>query len=136
METRLSIVIKKRKKLSKKEPTSSRITQIKTFFDGGYYQKALKTLNKIDNPMLLSNGKHIIEYFYRKGRIYDEMENIILAKENYKKTIDLGRNTNYFFAAKSALQLAFIHEKNGEYTKAIYFLKNVLPCKIMSTNKV
>ena len=77
----------------------------------------------------------MIEYFYRKGRIYDEMENIILAEENYKKSIDLGRNTNYFFAAKSALQLAFIHEKKGEKTKAIYFLMNVLPWKITNTNK-
>ena len=71
--------------------------------------------------MLLSNGKFIIEYFYRKGRIYDEMENIILAKENYKKSIDLGRNTNYFFAAKSALQLAFIHEKKEKKQGYILF---------------
>ena len=77
-------------------------------------------------PCLLSNDKYIIEYYYRKGRIYDEMENIILAKDNYKKTIDLGRNTNYFFAAKSALQLAFIHEKNGENNKAIYFFNKCI----------
>ena len=68
--------------------------------------------------MLFSNEKHIIEYFYRKGRIYDEMQNIILAKENYQKTIDLGRNTNYFFAAKSALQLGIYSRKKGEQNKS------------------
>ena len=76
--------------------------------------------------MLFSNGKHIIEYFYRKGRIYDEMQNISLAKEKYQKTIDLGRNANYFFAAKSALQLGLIHEKNGNNTKAIYFFNECM----------
>ena len=49
------------------------------------------------------------------------MENIILAKENYKKSIDLGRNTNYFFAAKSALQLAFIHEKKEKKPRLYTF---------------
>ena len=76
--------------------------------------------------MLLSNGKFIIEYYYRKGRIYDEMQNIGLAKDNYKKTIDLGQNANYFFAAKSALQLALIHEKNAENKKAIYFFNKCI----------
>ena len=76
--------------------------------------------------MLLSNDKFIIEYFYRKGRIYDEMENIFLAKENYKKTIDLGRNTNYFFAAKSALQLGIYSRKKRRKNKAIYFFSECI----------
>ena len=114
------------KAFEKRSQPHPELLKARLLFDGGYHQKALKKLNKIDNPMLLSNGKFIIEYFYRKGRIYDEMENIILAKENYKKSIDLGRNTNYFFAAKSALQLAFIHEKKGEKTKAIYFFKECI----------
>ena len=114
------------KAFEKRNQPHPELLRSRLFFDGGYHQKALKTLKKIDNPMLFSNSKHIIEYFYRKARIYDEMQNIILAKENYEKTIDLGRNTNYFFAAKSALQLGFIHEKNGEYTKAKYFFNECI----------
>ena len=48
---------------------------------------------------------------------------ILFLQKNYKKSIDLGRNTNYFFAAKSALQLAFIHEKKGEKTRLYTFLR-------------
>ena len=54
------------------------------------------------------------------------MQNISLAKENYQKTIDFGRNTNYFFAAKSALQLGLIHEKNGNISKAEYFFNECI----------
>lgn len=113
------------KAFEKRSQPHPELLKSRLLFDGGYHQEALKTLNKIDDPMLLSSG-NIIEYFYRKGRIYDEMNNIILAKENYKKTIDLGRNTNYFFAAKSALQLAFIHEKNKENAKAIFFFNKCI----------
>ena len=95
----------------KRNQPHPQLLKSRLLFDGGYHQKALKSLKKINNPILFSNSKHMIEYFYRKGRIYDEIQNIILAEENYKKTINLGRNANHFFAAKSALQLGFIHEK-------------------------
>ena len=114
------------KAFEKRSQPHPQLLKSRLLFDGGYYQKALKSLKKIDNPMLLSNDKYIIEYYYRKGRIYDEMQNIGLAKDNYKKTIDLGQNANYFFAAKSALQLALIHEKNAENKKAIYFFNKCI----------
>ena len=110
----------------KRSQPHPKLLKSRLLFDGGYHQKALKSLKKIDNPMLFSNSNYIIEYFYRKGRIYDEMQNISLAKENYQKTIDFGRNTNYFFAAKSALQLGLIHEKNGNISKAEYFFNECI----------
>ena len=54
------------------------------------------------------------------------MQKISLAKENYQKTIDLGRNTNYFFAAKSALQLGIIYEKNANNTKAVFYFNECI----------
>jgi tetratricopeptide (TPR) repeat protein len=40
----------------------------------------------------------------------------------YKKTIKMGRDEEYYFAAKSALQLAYIYEKVKDYDNAkIYF---------------
>ena len=110
----------------KRNQPHPQLLKSRLLFDGGYHQKALKSLKKINNPILFSNSKHMIEYFYRKGRIYDEIQNIILAEENYKKTINLGRNANHFFAAKSALQLGLIHEKNGDNTKAIYFFNECI----------
>ena len=110
----------------KRSQPNLHLLKSRLLFDGGYHSKALKSLKKIKNPVQLSNVKHIIEYFYRKGRIYDEMQKSSLAKENYQKTIDLGRNTNYFFAAKSALQLAIIHEKNASNTKAIFYFKECI----------
>ena len=102
------------------------LLKARLLFDGGYYQKALKSIKKIDNPMLFSNGKHILEYFYRKGRIYDEMNETALAKENYQKTIDLGRNATYYFAAKSALQMGLIHEVAGKKSEATYYFEECI----------
>ena len=110
----------------KRSQPNLQLLKSRLLFDGGYHQKALKSLKKIKNPVRLSNVKHIIEYFYRKARIYDEMQKISLAKENYQKTIDLGRNTNYFFAAKSALQLGIIYEKNANNTKAVFYFNECI----------
>ena len=114
------------KAFEKRSQPHPQLLKSRLLFDGGYNQKALKSIKKIDNPMLFSNSKHIIEYFYRKGRIYDEMQKISLAKDNYLKAINLGRNSNYFFAAKSALQLGLIYEKNENNNKAIHFFKECI----------
>lgn len=114
------------KAFEKKSQPHPQLLKSRLLFDGGYLQKGLRSLKKIDNPMYFSNGKHIIEYFYRKGRIYDEMQNISLAKENYQKTIDLGRNSTYYFAAKSALQMGLIYEKSQDKRKAVSYFEECI----------
>ena len=102
------------------------LLKARLLFDGGYYTKAQKTLKKIGNPMLISNGRNIIEYFYRSGRVHEAQKEILLAKENYQKTIDLGRHSSYYYAAKSALQMGIIWEQNNNLSKAQYYFEDCI----------
>ena len=104
----------------------AQLLKARLLFDGGYYTKALKTLKKIGNPMFFSNGRNIIEYFYRSGRVYDALKETTLAKENYQKTIDLGRNATYYYAAKSALQMGIIWEQSNNLPKAQYYFEDCI----------
>ena len=45
------------KAFEKRSQPHPQLLKSRLLFDGGYYQKALKSLKKIDNPMLLSNDK-------------------------------------------------------------------------------
>ena len=76
--------------------------------------------------MVFSNDRNIIEYFYRSGRVYDALKETALAKENYQKTIDLGRNATYYYAAKSALQMGIIWEQSHNLPKAQYYFEDCL----------
>ena len=92
------------------------------FFDGGYSKLALEELQKIKSPTLLNDSKNNLEYYYRLGRCMEQMENYELAIKHYNKTIKSGSKEHYYFAAKSALQIALIYEKNKKYKEAeIYF---------------
>ena len=52
METQLLMVIKKHKSFRKRSQPHPKLLKSRLLFDGGYHQKALKSLKKIDNPML------------------------------------------------------------------------------------
>jgi tetratricopeptide (TPR) repeat protein len=68
----------------------------------------------------------MIELYYRIGRVNDALNNSAIASKNYQKTIDLGRNSSYYYAAKSALQLALIWENKGDYKKAQYYFNDCI----------
>jgi len=87
-------------------------------FDGGYYDRALKEL--LDNSVQshLKSHKDLIEYSYRLGRIYHEQGNTRQALENYRQTIQRGKNDPYYYAAASAFQMGLIYENNGMTGKA------------------
>ena len=113
----------------KKTQPQLHLLQARLLFDGGYYNEALGVINQIENPMFFSNGHFIIKYFYRKGRIYDALEETSLAIENYHKTIDLGRHNRAFYASKSALQIGLIFEEKGNIIKAKYYFEDCISMK-------
>lgn len=95
------------------------------YFDGGYYQKAydyLKTKKESD----FSHLSHQIEYNYRMGRILQMLKKPNDAIQYYDRAIQTGKQTSYYYASASALQLGIIYEEYKNYTKARQFFNYCL----------
>ena len=111
------------KDAKKKYITHSRLLSTRLLYDGGYYQAALKELQSAKT--LKEYSGFYDEYWYRLARIQSKLDydtNEIIA--HYQKAFDLGKASSNYFAPMSALQIAFIYEKNKEYINAkIYFEK-------------
>ena len=98
------------------------LLKARLFFDGGYYELALEELQKINFTNSFNKSKNNLEYFYRLGRCMEKMGNDKAAIEYYNKTIKSGFKDYYYYAAKSALQIGLIQERNKNYQEAkIYF---------------
>lgn len=86
-------------------------------FDGGYYSKALAAIANSEADDFLTT-KDKTEYYYRLGRINDELEKDDMALSNYQNTINVGKNLKYYYAAKAAIQMGKIYERKNNPTKA------------------
>ncbi len=72
---------------------------------------ALDALNFTDTHAISDNEK--VSYIYRIARIYHQMNYTEKAKKYYKITIDLGGNSDEYYAANAALKLGGIYESEG-----------------------
>lgn len=101
------------------------LLKVRLLSDGGFYQEALKQLQgkkAADFPETPDK----IEYAYRLGRIYDEMNHDQNAIAMYEVTARLGENRTEYFAARSCLQLGYIYEKRGDKTSALKWFQKCL----------
>lgn len=97
-------------------------------FDGGYFSKALQTLAGKDvNDFRLLRDK--IEFHYRLGRIFDELNRDNDAISSYQKAIATGKHTSYYYAANAALSIGYIYENKNEKAKAASFFKQAIAMK-------
>ncbi|HVW96026.1 MAG TPA: hypothetical protein VHA56_08665 [Mucilaginibacter sp.] len=104
------------------------LLKARLFFDGGYYSKAMAQLaNKDINDFRLTRDK--IQYFYYLGRINDKINKNYEAVLNYQKTIALGKETSYYYAANAALMIGNIYEEIKENKKAAYYYNQALDMK-------
>jgi hypothetical protein len=101
------------------------LLESKLLFDGGGYQKALTTLQQIDKKQL-GSIPNILEYNFRYGRLFEELQNNDKAILFYNACIQMGRNRKEYFAARAALQKGFIYEKQGQQKLAIAAFKECL----------
>jgi hypothetical protein len=86
--------------------------------DGGYHKQALDKLEEYkesDFPDVADK----LEYNFRLGRAYDELNDDKKAVQLYQRTINLGKTRKEHFAARSALQMALIYERVGMKEEAI-----------------
>lgn len=98
-------------------------------FDGGYYEKALAAMTGYTGKDFLKNEKDSLEFTYRVGRIYHEWGKPDNSIPFYDKTIKNGFDSEYYYAANSALKLGNIYEDKGDYNKALYYYKEAQSMK-------
>ena len=79
---------------------------------------------------LLQRNKSIkLEILYRKARNHEKLNQFQLAKKYYNDTYNLGNDMNFYFAAKSALQLGLLYENEGLNEKAIEYFNKCINLK-------
>jgi tetratricopeptide (TPR) repeat protein len=93
------------------------LLEVRLLVDGGYAKQALERISVVKESSLDMPGK--LEYNFRMGRIYDELGNESKALQYYQVTINMGRDRQEHFAARSALQMAFIYEQQGKINEAL-----------------
>jgi len=104
------------------------LLQARLLNDGGYYRQALALLHgKNTGNFALAEEK--LEFAYRAGRLFDDMENDSLAIVFYKQAIDLGEKRKEHFAARAALQTGFIFEKQGDKQTAVQWFQRCINMK-------
>ncbi len=106
------------KEANTSEIPNTGLLKSRLLFDGGYYSLSEGVLRKSFTDGKLQTEKEKLEYIYRLARIYDEWGNFTLAEIYYTTTIEKGKDLPYFFAANSALQLAYEYESQGKKAKA------------------
>ncbi|SFP70247.1 tetratricopeptide repeat protein [Parafilimonas terrae] len=93
--------------------------------DGGYNQQAISLLrSKSANDFTDATDK--LEYTYRTGRIYDDMNYDDSAVKYYQAAISLGINRTEYYASRAALQIGMIYEKQGNKQLAIQYYQKCL----------
>lgn len=107
---------------------NSTLLKARLLFDGGYYERALKELTK-SKRNFLKTAKDTLENTYRIGRIYHEWGKTSEAIPYYKKTVENGAESEYYYAANSALNLGLIYEDAGNYEKAKDYYKRATSMK-------
>ena len=93
------------------------LLKARLLFDGGYYSKGLEVLSDKKEGDY-APGRNKAEYYYRLGRINDELRKDENALSNYQLAINEGKTLKYYFAANSALQMGKIYERQKNYSKA------------------
>lgn len=103
---------------------NKQLTISRLYFDGGYYEKALNTLNNLNKEK--STKEEIAEYHYRKARIHENQNNLEIAKIEYKAVITNYNIPNLYFAPNSALQLGYIYQKENKLDSAKHYFNKCL----------
>ncbi|TKC04922.1 tetratricopeptide repeat protein [Pedobacter frigoris] len=93
------------------------LLKARLLFDGGYHDKALDLLWDA-KPEGFSAGRDRTEFYYRRGRINDELNKEDAALSDYQNAINSGKGLRYYFAANAALQIGKIYENKKNYAKA------------------
>jgi len=93
--------------------------------DGGYHQQALNILKGLTKNSFTKTDEQL-EFVYRLGRIYDDLDKATEAIQYYSQAIEIGKDRTEYYAARAALQTAQIYEKQGKKSLAIAYYQKCL----------
>lgn len=96
--------------------------------DGGYEQEALKVLAGSSAASFVKEEEKL-EYTYRVARIYDDLKQYDKAIKTYEIAVALGMGKPAYYAARSALQIGNILEKQGKKQLAVLYYEKCLQMK-------
>lgn len=101
------------------------LLKVRLLNDGGYNKEALALLNgKNTESFTLPEEK--LEFAYRVARIYDDSGHDNEAIQAYLSAIKLGTGRKEYYAARAALQIGYIYERQGKKAMAITFYQQCL----------
>jgi hypothetical protein len=99
-------------------------------YDGGYYERALKTID-ITSLAALKTLDEKGEFCYRKGRIYEKLGNMPVALKFYEACSIYGGQSEEYYGPYASLYIADYYLANGDkvlakkfYTKALGYKRN------------
>jgi tetratricopeptide (TPR) repeat protein len=110
--------------LSEKELPNIKLSRIRYFTDGGYYQEAENVLSAITS-MDLTLKKDQVEYYYRKARLAHKTNNPE-AEKFYLLTVEMTSQDNWYFAPNACLQLGYIYQRQNKTAEAEEFFKRAI----------
>jgi tetratricopeptide (TPR) repeat protein len=93
--------------------------------DGGYNKEALQLLSSKTSESF-SKEEEKLEYSYRLGRVFDDLQDNQEAIRHYLIAIQIGENRSEYYAARAALQTGNIYEKMGNKNQAIIYYKKCI----------
>lgn len=97
------------------------LLQARLLIEGGFYNQALTKLSTLKENELGISDK--LEYYFRLGRIYDEIDDDTKALQFYRAAINAGQERQEQFAARSALQIALMYERKNNRKEAINYFQ-------------
>lgn len=117
-------------KMAKQNKALNKILlKARILYDGGYYNKALKLLNTHDVSEFDKRSEKI-EYFYRKGRIYQKIAFTEKAIRHYVSVINNAKpGDQLYYTPNACLQLGYIFKKKEEIEKAKKYFKKAISYK-------
>jgi tetratricopeptide (TPR) repeat protein len=104
------------------------LLQARLYNDGGYHHEALRLLHGRSASDYRSVSDQL-EFNYRAGRIFDDLQRDQEAIKYYRITFSQGKNRQEYFAARAAIQMGFIFEKQKRFDEALEWFKNCLSLK-------
>ncbi|HUH75448.1 MAG TPA: hypothetical protein VLZ75_13720 [Chitinophagales bacterium] len=105
-----------------KQMPNSILLKARLLSDGAYYTKALNALDSCEFKSL--NFEDKLEYYYRKGRIFDDMGQGAKSITFYEWVIKNGTKSNSYYAPNSCIKLGNYYEHiNDNKMAASYYQK-------------
>jgi hypothetical protein len=96
--------------------------------DGGYFAEALDLLQGKSSSDFTDPDEQV-EFAYRLGRIYDDLDRDDEAIGAYLTTLKKGAGLKTYYAARAALQTGYIYEKRGDCSRAVAYYERCIELK-------